>query len=29
MLPKHIFGTGDIVKHPNADRPVGTGPFRS
>jgi peptide/nickel transport system substrate-binding protein len=28
MLPKHVFGTGDIAKHPNADRPVGTGPFR-
>jgi peptide/nickel transport system substrate-binding protein len=28
MLPRHVFGTGDIAKHPNADRPVGTGPFR-
>src|SRR5688500_278961 len=28
MLPKHVFGTGEIAKHPNADRPVGTGPFR-
>jgi len=28
MLPKHVFGTGDIAKHPSADRPVGTGPFR-
>ena len=28
MLPKHIFGTGDILKHPNADHPIGTGPFR-
>jgi peptide/nickel transport system substrate-binding protein len=28
MLPRHLFGTGDIAKHPNADRPVGTGPFR-
>jgi peptide/nickel transport system substrate-binding protein len=28
MLPKHIFGTGDITNHPNANHPIGTGPFK-
>lgn len=28
MLPKHVFGTGDIAAHPNANKPVGTGPFK-
>lgn len=28
MLPKHVYGTGDIGSHPNANRPVGTGPFK-
>jgi peptide/nickel transport system substrate-binding protein len=28
MLPKHVFGTGDIANHPNANKPVGTGPFK-
>lgn len=28
MLPKHIFENGDITKHPNADKPIGTGPFK-
>ena len=28
MLPKHIFGTGDITNHPNANKPIGTGPFK-
>lgn len=28
MLPKHIFETGEVTKHPNADRPIGTGPFK-
>ena len=28
MLPKHIFEAGDVTKHPNADRPIGTGPFK-
>lgn len=28
MLPKHIFETGDVTKHPNADLPIGTGPFK-
>ena len=28
MLPKHVFGTGDITRHPNANLPVGTGPFK-
>lgn len=27
MLPKHIYGEGDIKTHPNANKPVGTGPF--
>jgi peptide/nickel transport system substrate-binding protein len=28
MLPKHVYGTGDILAHPNANKPVGTGPFK-
>jgi peptide/nickel transport system substrate-binding protein len=28
MLPKHVFGTGDIANHPNANKPIGTGPFK-
>ena len=28
MLPKHIFGTGDINNHPNANKPIGTGPYK-
>lgn len=28
MLPKHIFGQGDIRTHVNANSPVGTGPFK-
>jgi peptide/nickel transport system substrate-binding protein len=28
MLPKHVFGTGDLANHPNANKPVGTGPFK-
>ena len=28
MLPKHIFGTGDIRSHDSANKPVGTGPFK-
>lgn len=28
MLPKHIFENGEIGKHPNADKPIGTGPFK-
>lgn len=28
MLPKHIFGQGDIKTHPNANNPIGTGPFK-
>ena len=28
MLPKHVFGSGDITRHPNANQPVGTGPFK-
>lgn len=28
MLPKHIYGQGDIKTHANANNPIGTGPFR-
>ena len=28
IIPKHVFGTGDIARHPNANIPVGTGPFK-
>ncbi|MFO1328536.1 MAG: ABC transporter substrate-binding protein [Rubrivivax sp.] len=28
MLPKHVFGNGDLARHPNANIPVGTGPFK-
>ncbi|MFM9998889.1 MAG: ABC transporter substrate-binding protein [Burkholderiaceae bacterium] len=28
MLPKHIYGEGDIARHPKADTPIGTGPFK-
>ena len=28
IVPKHVYGTGDIQNHPNANRPVGTGPFK-
>lgn len=28
MIPKHIFGTGDITRHPNANIPIGTGPYK-
>lgn len=28
MLPKHVFATGDITAHPNANKPVGTGPYK-
>lgn len=28
MLPKHVFGQGDIRSHQNANAPVGTGPFK-
>jgi peptide/nickel transport system substrate-binding protein len=28
ILPKHVFGIGDIANHPNANRPIGTGPFK-
>jgi peptide/nickel transport system substrate-binding protein len=28
MLPKHVFGTGDIRTHDSANKPVGTGPFK-
>jgi peptide/nickel transport system substrate-binding protein len=28
MIPKHIFEQGDIKAHPNANNPIGTGPFK-
>lgn len=28
MIPKHIYGAGDIKAHPNANNPIGTGPFK-
>lgn len=28
MLPRHVYGQGDLANHPNANRPVGTGPFK-
>lgn len=28
ILPKHIYGEGDIRTHPRANDPIGSGPFR-
>lgn len=28
MLPKHIFEKGDLANHPNANNPIGTGPYK-
>ena len=28
VLPRHVFGDGDIRKHPANVKPVGSGPFR-
>ncbi len=28
ILPKHIYGEGDLKAHPNANNPVGSGPFK-
>lgn len=28
ILPKHIYGEGDLRAHPNANNPVGSGPFK-
>ena len=28
ILPEHIFGEGDLRVHPNANKPVGSGPFK-
>jgi len=28
ILPKHIYGVGNITNHPRANTPVGTGPFK-
>lgn len=27
MVPKHVLGAGDIRQNPNANQPIGTGPF--
>jgi len=28
IIPKHIFGSGDLRTHPNANKPIGSGPFK-
>ncbi|MFH2006256.1 MAG: ABC transporter substrate-binding protein [bacterium] len=28
ILPRHVYGTGNLNNHPANHRPVGTGPFR-
>jgi peptide/nickel transport system substrate-binding protein len=28
ILPKHVFESGDLMNHPNANKPIGTGPFK-
>jgi peptide/nickel transport system substrate-binding protein len=28
ILPKHIYGEGDLKAHPNANNPIGSGPFK-
>lgn len=28
ILPKHIYGEGDIKAHPKANEPIGSGPFK-
>jgi peptide/nickel transport system substrate-binding protein len=28
MIPKHVYGTGDIQTSKNANKPIGTGPFK-
>ncbi len=28
IIPKHIYGTGDLLKHPANKEPVGTGPYK-
>ena len=28
ILPKHVFEHGDLMNHPNANKPIGTGPFK-
>lgn len=28
IIPMHIFGTGDLRAHPNANNPIGSGPFK-
>ncbi len=28
IIPKHIYGTGDLRSHPRANEPIGSGPFK-
>ena len=28
ILPKHVYGEGDLRAHPSANKPVGSGPFK-
>ena len=28
ILPRHVYGSGDLLKHPANLKPVGSGPFR-
>jgi peptide/nickel transport system substrate-binding protein len=28
ILPKHLFAGADILKHPNANAPIGAGPYK-
>ncbi|MCP5156154.1 MAG: ABC transporter substrate-binding protein [Ectothiorhodospiraceae bacterium] len=28
IIPKHVYGTGDLRAHPNANQPIGSGPFK-
>ena len=28
IIPKHVYGEGDLRTHPNANDPVGSGPFK-
>ena len=28
ILPKHVFGKGDLRAHPNANKPIGSGPYK-
>jgi peptide/nickel transport system substrate-binding protein len=28
ILPRHVYGAGDLLRHPANTRPIGSGPFR-